>query len=236
MLSVLLLGLLMGMQHAIEADHVAAVASIATGESSSRRIVTHGVIWGAGHAVTLLVFVGILVALEGAVPPDLAAVLELLVGLMLIWFGGRLVVRLIRDRVHFHVHRHADGEVHLHAHSHAGEQARHDPARHRHDHPRGVPVQTFMVGVMHGLAGSAALLLLTATTIPSVSLSIAYVAVFGLGSIAGMAALSACIAIPLSYAGRLLTIGRNVVEGLVGIGTLTIGAIIAATNLAGFWP
>ncbi|MEZ5666019.1 MAG: urease accessory protein [Alphaproteobacteria bacterium] len=228
MLSILLLGLVMGMQHAIEADHVAAVASIAAGERSPRRIVAHGVVWGAGHAVTLLVFVGLLVVLGGSVPPALADALEFAVGVLLVGFGVRVLVRLIRDRVHFHVHRHGDGQTHLHAHSHAGESRRHDPASHRHHHPPGLPLQTFLVGVMHGLAGSAALLMLTATTVGSPGLSIGYVAVFGLGSIAGMAALSACIAVPLGYAARALTLWRNAVEGCVGAGTIALGLWICA--------
>lgn len=143
MFSILALGFLIGMQHALEADHVAAVASIASGERSVRRIVRHGVAWGAGHTLTLLVIGGGVVVLGSAVPEHFAQALEFLVGVMLILLGGWVLYRLARERIHFHFHRHRDGNdvKHLHAHSHAGEDGPHDPDRHDHTHPRGLPIR-----------------------------------------------------------------------------------------------
>ena len=232
-LGVLLLGLVIGMQHALEADHVAAVSSIAAGQSSVRRIVAHGAVWGLGHTVTLMAVAGGAVAFGAAISDALASWLELLVGLMLIGLGARLVTALVRERVHFHRHRHADGKVHWHAHSHAGVTTPHDPHRHEHHHPRGLPVSTLLVGVMHGMAGSAALLVLTAASVASVPLGLGYVVVFGIGSVIGMAALSAVIAVPLSWSARALTWANGAAQSAIGLATIILGVLVASESLRG---
>ncbi len=99
------------MQHALEADHVAAVSSLCTGTRSVRRIATHGAVWGLGHSLTLLVFAGTAVLLDLRFGETLAQVLEGVVGVMLILLGGHVLVRLWRARFHFHRHRHADGRA-----------------------------------------------------------------------------------------------------------------------------
>jgi ABC-type nickel/cobalt efflux system permease component RcnA len=224
--SVLFLGFLIGMQHALEADHVAAVAAIATRGRSIRRIVRHGAIWGLGHSLALLVFGGGVLMLGTAVPAGLARGLELAVGVMLLLLGAGVLHRLIRERVHFHRHRHGDGVVHLHAHSHAGERRAHDPAHHTHAHPDTPTLRSLLVGMVHGMAGSAALLVLALSTIQSTLTGLLYIALFGCGSVVGMAALSAVIAVPLSYSARLLTWMHQVLQGAVGGVTLMIGAVI----------
>ena len=119
MVGVLFLGLLLGMQHALEADHLAAVASLTAHNRSNRNIIRHGAVWGLGHMLTLSVFAGAVVLSERAVSPRLAEWLEFAVGVMLILLGASVLWRIVRERVHFHIHRHDGGQVHLHAHSHA---------------------------------------------------------------------------------------------------------------------
>ncbi len=235
MLSILALGFLIGMQHALEADHVAAVASLASGERSLHRIVRLGAVWGVGHALTLSAFAGAVALLGVALPDRLAEAMEFAVGVMLIGLGGWVVIRVLRDGIHFHTHRHSDGTVHLHAHSHAGDRRPHDPGRHRHAHPRGLPVRTLLVGMTHGLAGSAAILVLTAASVGSVPLGLLYIAVFGVGSIAGMAALSAVIAVPLGYSARFFTWGNRVLRGAIGATTVGLGMLIVYENGLGSW-
>ena len=121
MFAILSLGFLLGMQHALEADHIAAVSSIAARRSDVGDIVKHGLTWGLGHTLTLFAFAGAAILLGHAIPEKLAAPLETAVGVMLVGLGAHLLWRLWRDRVHVHAHRHDDGTVHLHAHSHAGE-------------------------------------------------------------------------------------------------------------------
>jgi high-affinity nickel permease len=117
MFGVLGLGFLLGMQHALEADHIAAVSTIAARRTDIGDIVKHGLTWGFGHTLTLFVFAGAAM-LGHAIPERLARPLETAVGIMLVGLGAHLLWRLWRDRVHFHRHRHGDGIEHIHVHSH----------------------------------------------------------------------------------------------------------------------
>ena len=114
-LSILLMGLLLGMKHATEADHLAAVATLVTRDRTLGQAVRHGVAWGIGHTIVLSAFAGAVLALGTQIPESVAGWLELLVGLMLVGLGIDVIVRLARRRVHFHVHEHEDGVRHVHA-------------------------------------------------------------------------------------------------------------------------
>ncbi|MDW3204859.1 MAG: sulfite exporter TauE/SafE family protein [Alphaproteobacteria bacterium] len=233
MLWTLSLGLMIGMQHALEADHVAAVSCIAARERSVRKIVRHGAVWGVGHTVTLMLVAGGAILLGASLPDRFAVALEMLVGVMLVALGIHVLVRLIRERVHFHRHRHSDGTVHLHAHSHdqditAG--APHLPA-HDHDHPQGLPWRTLAIGMTHGLAGSAALLVLTAAGLQSPWMGVLYVLLFGVGSVLGMAVLSALMAVPLAWTARAMTWTHRGLQGLAGGATAALGLWIAVESV-----
>jgi ABC-type nickel/cobalt efflux system permease component RcnA len=229
MFGILGLGFLLGMQHALEADHIAAVSSIAARRSEVNDIVKHGLTWGLGHTLTLFAFAGAAILLGHAIPEALARPLETAVGIMLVALGAHLWWRLWRDRVHFHPHRHDDGTVHLHAHSHAGESVPH-AAPHAHAH--GFRWRTLLVGLMHGMAGSAALLVLTVTQAPSAAAGLGYIALFGIGSMIGMGALSTAIAVPIAISARWLTWANRGLQAAVGLVTIAIGIkTIVATTL-----
>src|ERR1700759_2472280 len=164
MFGILGIGFLLGMRHALEADHIAAVSSIAARRTGVRDIVKHGLTWGLGHTLTLFVFAGAAILLGHAVPEVLARPLETAVGIMLVGLGAHVLWRLWRDRVHFHAHGHGDGTAHLHAHSHACQTLPHARAPHTHAH--GFRWRTLLVGLMHGMAGSAALLMLAVSQAP----------------------------------------------------------------------
>jgi ABC-type nickel/cobalt efflux system permease component RcnA len=221
MLGILGLAFLLGMQHALEADHIAAVSSIAARRDNVADIVKHGLTWGLGHTVTLFVFAGAALAVGQAIPDNLARPIETAVGVMLVGLGGHVLWRLWRDRVHFHKHRHEDGTVHMHAHSHAGETVAH--ARALHSHAHGFRWRTLLVGLMHGMAGSAALLVLAVAQAPSVAVGLGYVALFGIGSMIGMGALSTVIAVPLALSARWLAWANQGLQGAVGLITMAIG-------------
>lgn len=226
MISILALGLLIGMQHALEADHVAAVSAIAARQSSARKIISHGAVWGIGHTLTLMIVAGggLMLGLEFS--DEMAGWLEAGVGVVLVLLGGHLLIALIRERIHFHLHRHNDDNVHFHAHSHAGETKPHDKIPHDHEHPKKLPFRTLFIGMIHGLAGSAALLVLTAQTVQSPLVGFGYVVLFGVGSVFGMAILSAVIAIPLTYTARALTWVNRGIQGVVGVWTLALGVYV----------
>ncbi len=221
MFGILGLGFLLGMQHALEADHIAAVSSIAARRSDIGDIVKHGLTWGLGHTLTLFAFAVAAILLGQALPEHFARPLEAAVGIMLVGLGAHVLWRLWRDRVHFHQHGHGDGTVHIHAHSHGGENIPHISAAHTHAH--GFRWRTLLVGLMHGMAGSAALLVLAVSQAPSSAVALGYVALFGIGSMVGMGALSTVIAVPLAVSARWLTWANSGLQGAVGIITIAIG-------------
>lgn len=221
-LSVLFVGLLLGMKHATEADHLAAVATLATRQSSLAQTLRQGVAWGVGHTLTLMLFGGAVLLLGQVISPGLEQALETAVGVMLVLLGADVLRRLVRDRIHFHVHRHDQRTAHVHAHSHRGEGP-HAESTHRHEHARRWPLRALAVGMMHGLAGSAALVVLTLKTIPSVSLGVGYIALFGIGSIAGMALLSVVIAVPLKVSSGYLTRVHHSMTAMVGLFSCALG-------------
>jgi high-affinity nickel permease len=223
MFGILGLGFLLGMQHALEADHIAAVSSIAARRTGVGDIVKHGLTWGLGHMLTLFAFAGAAVLLGQAIPEHFARLIETAVGTMLVGLGVHVLWRLWRDRVHFHAHGHGDGTVHIHAHSHAGDTVAHARAAHAHVH--GFRWRTLLVGLMHGMAGSAALLMLAISQVSSLVVGLGYVALFGIGSMVGMGALSAVIAVPLAVSARWLTWANRGLQGAVGVVTIAIGVM-----------
>jgi ABC-type nickel/cobalt efflux system permease component RcnA len=230
MFAILGLGFLLGMQHALEADHIAAVSSIAARRTDVGDIVKHGLTWGIGHTLTLFAFAGAAIVLGEAIPEHFAQPLETAVGLMLVGLGAHVLWRLWRDRVHFHRHDHGDGQVHLHAHSHAGETVAHSHASHQHAH--GFRWRTLLVGLMHGMAGSAALFVLAVSQASSPAVGLGYVALFGIGSMVGMAALSSAIAVPLAVSARWLTWANSGLQGIVGVVTIAIGLMTVVATVS----
>ena len=227
MFGILGLGFLLGMQHALEADHIAAVSSIAARRSSVGDIVRHGLTWGLGHTLTLFAFAGAAILLGRAIPDHIERPFEAAVGVMLIGLGAHVLWRLWRDRVHVHSHQHGDGDMHLHVHSHAGDPAAHQSSAHVHEH--GIRWRTLLVGLMHGMAGSAALVVLAASQVGSPIVGVFYILLFGIGSMLGMGALSTVIAVPIAASAKWLTWANRGLQ--IAVGLLTIG--IGATTIYG---
>lgn len=226
-LSVLLVGFLLGMKHAVEADHLAAVATLVTRTNSMANTLRLGAAWGLGHTLTLMVFGGLVFALGQSISETWERALETAVGIMLILLGADVLRRLLRERIHFHMHRHGPQTQHVHAHSHRAESAPHQKSRHEHAHaPRRWPFRALAVGMMHGLAGSAALVLLSLHASPSIALGLGYFALFGVGSILGMALLSVAIAAPLRLSAHYLTRVHYGMTALVGLFSCALGVFI----------
>jgi cytochrome c biogenesis protein CcdA len=223
MTAMLVFGLLLGMRHALDADHLAAVATLVSRHNRPGDALRQGVAWGIGHTLTLLLFGSLVIWMDSMIPEQLARGLELLVGLMLVVLGLDVLRRMYRDRIHVHIHRHGE-QRHLHLHSHRGESGvAHEPDHHHHPHPASLPLRALFIGIMHGLAGSAALILLTLETVGSPWLGMAYMGLFGIGSIIGMALLSLVMAIPLRQSARGLGWFHHGLPLVVGAASVFLG-------------
>lgn len=203
--AVLGIGLLFGLKHATEVDHVVAVSTIASQQRNVLRSALVGALWGAGHTASLLLAGIIVLALRIAIPESVSNWLEFGVALMIIGLGTAALWRSLRRRGDLHVHEHShDGVSHVHVHFHELE-TRHKAQR-QHNHTISViGIKPVLIGMMHGLAGSGALTLLVLTQINSPWLGLLYLAVFGFGSVVGMILMSGLIGLPFALTARNLT-------------------------------
>ena len=233
MTAILFLGLLLGLQHALEADHLAAMASLGTRGGDLSHAVRQGAAWGLGHTLTLLALGGVLLLIGHSLPPWTAPALEFAVGLMLVLLGADVLRRAWRQRVHFHAHEHG-GRRHFHAHGHDRE-SEHDADPHRHSHDPRLPLRALLVGMMHGLAGTAALLVFALGRVESVAQGIAYILVFGLGSIIGMSVLAVVISLPMHWSARRLTWAHSGLTLALGLLSVALGVLIAERSGVAMW-
>jgi cytochrome c biogenesis protein CcdA len=227
--TLLLLGGMVGMQHALEADHLAAMAAMSAGHTSRKTLILRGGMWGLGHTLTLLTLCGLLLFWGGTISLRVQTFLELLVGVMIITLGINVLVNLWRKRPHFHFHQHETGINHLHAHTHSSETVKHENSVHQHEHQQHGLVRAGLIGMMHGTAGSAGLLVL-AVTADTVMNSIGYVLAFGLGSIIGMASLSFIVSYPIGFMDRCASWINSAAMATVGCVAIMIGAHIFTEN------
>jgi ABC-type nickel/cobalt efflux system permease component RcnA len=222
------LGLVFGLKHATEVDHVVAVSAIVSEHRNVFRSAIVGGLWGAGHTASLVIVGMLVLVFRVAIPERVANWLEFGVALMIIALGALAVVRVLRKRADVHLHRHShDGQshVHVHFHEHGTEHdvpAHSSPPSHSHAISQ-VGFKPLLVGAMHGLAGSAALTLLVLTQIQSVSLGLLYLALFGIGSTFGMLLMSGLIGLPFALSGRRLTSINYGLQSAAGVLSICFG-------------
>lgn len=233
------LGLVFGLKHATEADHIVAVSAIVSEQRSLLRSAMVGALWGIGHTISLVVVGIIVLTLRVAVPERVARWLEFGVALMIIGLGASALLRSARRRrkdVHLHQHKH-NGVSHVHLHFHEHETEHTEPtAAHSHAVSR-IGFKPLLVGAMHGLAGSAALTLLVLAQIQSTALGLLYLAVFGIGSIAGMLLMSGLIGLPFALSARRLGGVHYGLQAVAGALSIVFGLWYAyETGIAsGLW-
>ena len=226
------LGLALGMRHALDADHVAAVSTIVSEQRGVRGSALVGGFWGLGHAASLLIAGGLLLAWRLQVPERLASLLEVGVALMLVLLGILAIRRAARGlRLHAHKHTH-DGREHVHIHAHRADEAHAPDAPHRHGHALGVGLRPLLVGMVHGLAGSAAPALLVMGAAPSWLAGLAYLAALAAGSALGMVLLTTLMSLPLALLAARYQVLQLRVQLLAGACSLGVGLLLCYRHLA----
>jgi len=237
LLSIIAIGFFLGMRHATDPDHVIAVTTIVSRQRNLGRAALIGVFWGLGHTLTIFAVGSAIILFNLVIPARVGLSMELSVAVMLILLGVWNVVSFLRAvpaeavQVHSHAHSH-DGHVHSHEHVHISETHSHEHAQLTALDQRfgqAAPYQLLrplLVGIVHGLAGSAAVALLILATIQNSRWAIAYLLVFGIGTIAGMMLITAALALPFSFAGhRFVWLNRSLVLGS-GLLSLCFGVFV----------
>ncbi|MEE8401722.1 MAG: sulfite exporter TauE/SafE family protein [Candidatus Hydrothermarchaeaceae archaeon] len=205
--TILFLGFMLGLKHALDADHVVAVSAIVSENRDFSKSSLLGVFWGLGHAITLL-FVGLLLLIfKISIPKKIVLSMELFIGVVLVLLGFSVL-----SKIHMHRHTHS-GAKHRHLHSHNPQNS------HGHVH------KSFVVGMIHGLAGSGALLLIVLSTMDTVTQGIFYILIFGLGSLLGMLLISTAIGLPLAATENFENLNMKI-RTLAGIFGILLGVAI----------
>jgi high-affinity nickel permease len=257
LLSIIVLGLFLGMRHATDPDHVIAVTAIVARHRSARHAAVIGFFWGIGHALTILCFGSGIFVLGWVIPARIGIYMEFSVGMMLILLGGWNLSGIVpwfrRSRpsdfsltgqIHVNPHSHGD-YVHTRSHGTDLEAHPHLPEKKSLgwlDRPFGsigrYPIlRPLIVGIVHGFAGSAAVALLVLTTIQNVQWAIVYLLVYGFGTIVGMMLITVAIALPFAYTKRStgLEHGLRIASGLIslGFGFFIVYQIVVVAGLFG---
>jgi hypothetical protein len=233
--AVLGLGFVLGVRHALDADHVAAVSTLVTQQGSVLRSCLLGTFWGAGHTAALMLAALAVIVFKVSISPEMERGLELVVSGVLVALGASALIRGWRGTtLHTHPHAH-HGDVHDHPHVHIGPPDGHPAAWHPHGHLHLLRMggRPFLLGIVHGMAGSAALMLLTLAAIPSALGGFLYVLIFGLGSTLGMLVLSGLIGVPLALSARRGHAAPLVLQILAGSASIAVGGWLAWGLLAG---
>lgn len=220
-------GFVIGLMHAIEADHLAAISTIVGERKNLWHSSLIGALWGVGHTTSLLL-VGVLVLFfKLPISPRVESALEFCVGLMLVGLGVNTFVKFVRGgRLHLHQHEHG-GHKHIHPHLHDKLEIV-SPSSHDESH-QGYKIghRPLWIGMLHGFAGSAALLMVgLLTTIQSPTLGLVYIAVFGIGSIGGMMFMSSLLSLPFHLTAHRFTRLNGVVRILAAVFSLSIGLMM----------
>jgi ABC-type nickel/cobalt efflux system permease component RcnA len=246
LLSIVAIGFFLGMRHATDPDHVIAVTTIVTQQRKTSRAALIGAFWGLGHTVTILIVGSAIILFNLVIPARLGLAMELAVGFMLIALGLWNVVSFMRSMpgsdypvdsdhplIHSHVHSHGD-LVHTHTHAHTGEAHRHATSSsvRQLDKILGrLAVYQFIrplaVGIVHGLAGSAAVALLILASIRDARWAVVYLLVFGVGTIAGMMLITMGIASTFRAVGNRFQAFSRRLALATGLLSVAFGLVIA---------
>ena len=218
-----LLGLVVGVRHAFEPDHLAAVSTLVTDARGARRGAMLGAIWGIGHTLALIVVGIVLLAAGALVPARLETALELAVAVMLVGLGTRAIMRAVRDGRAGRIAPHSHGGA---PHSHAAPDG-----GHVHVGRTTLAWRPLAIGVIHGLAGSGGLTALVFAELPSDTARVLYIALFGAGSIAGMALASGLAGASLARMTRAPATARRL-GGFAGALSIVVGIAWAIPLLA----
>jgi ABC-type nickel/cobalt efflux system permease component RcnA len=218
---ILLTGLGLGLGHSLDPDHVVAVSALVCNNKSLRKSITSATVWGIGHSAVLLVIGLLVLTLSIVIPQTILKLFDCAAGVLLIILGVIVVRPLISERIcHFQGTPHEHTHSHPHPHSHTHE---HD---HEHEHSHTHLHKSAVTGALQGLGGSAALMLVTLSTVNSVMIGTAFIFLFGVGVILGMVGIACLVGSVIAYTASNLEKVHKLIKALTGSASIVFGIVI----------
>jgi ABC-type nickel/cobalt efflux system permease component RcnA len=219
---ILLTGLGLGLAHSLDPDHVVAVSTLLCNNKSLRKSVTSATVWGIGHSAVLFIIGLLVLTLSVVIPSSVLKLFDCAAGVLLIILGALVVRTLIAERIHpdqiIHEHTHSHPHSHPHSHSHDHANDNHHGKAHLH--------KSALTGALQGLGGSAALMLVTLSTVNSVGIGLVFICLFGVGVILGMVGIATLIGSVIAYTASDLEKVHKIIKALTGSVSIVSGIAI----------
>jgi cytochrome c biogenesis protein CcdA len=225
---ILLTGLGLGLGHSLDPDHIVAVSALVCNNKSLRKSITSATVWGVGHSAVLLVIGLLVLTLSVVIPPTVLKLIDCAAGVLLIILGVLVVRSLITERINPHqsrTHEHTHSHTHPHSHTHEHDQQHKQEHSHAHLH------KSAFTGALQGLGGSAALMLVTLSTVNSVIIGTVFIFLFGLGVILGMVGIACLVGSVIAYTASNLEKVHKLIKALTGSASIIFGIVIIVYTL-----
>jgi ABC-type nickel/cobalt efflux system permease component RcnA len=219
---ILLTGLGLGLAHSLDPDHVVAVSTLLCNNKSLRKSITSATVWGVGHSVVLFIIGVLVLTLSVVIPPSVLNLFDAAAGVLLLILGAFVLRPLIAERTHpdKHFHEHPHSHSHSHPHSHSHDHAIENHHGHAHLH------KSALTGALQGLGGSAALMLVTLSTVNSVEVGAVFIFLFGIGVILGMVGVACVVGSVMAYTASNLETVHKIIKALTGSASIVFGIVI----------
>ena len=224
---ILLTGLGLGLAHSLDPDHVVAVSTLLCNNKNLRKSITSVMVWGAGHSVVLFIIGLLVLTLSVVIPQSVIKLFDATAGTLLIILGALVLRPLIAERIqphqitHEHTHSHSHSHPHTHSHDHNNEN------HHGHNHLH----KSAITGALQGLGGSAALMLVTLSTVNSVEIGLIFILLFGVGVILGMVGIACLVGSVMAYTASNLEKVHKIIKALTGTVSIVLGIVIVVYAL-----
>jgi ABC-type nickel/cobalt efflux system permease component RcnA len=224
---ILLTGLGLGLAHSLDPDHVVAVSTLLCNNKSLRKSITSATVWGVGHSSVLFVIGLLVLAFSVVIHPAILKLFDAAAGVLLIILGAYVLKPLILQKFrpnqisHEHSHIHPHAHPHSHPHNHEGDE------QHSHAHLH----KSALTGALQGLGGSAALMLVTLSTVNSVEVGVLFIFIFGIGVILGMVGIACLVGSVMAYTASNLEKVHSAIQAITGLASVAFGVVIIVTAL-----
>jgi ABC-type nickel/cobalt efflux system permease component RcnA len=224
---ILLTGLGLGLAHSLDPDHVVAVSTLLCNNKNLRKSISSATVWGAGHSVVLFIIGLLVLTLSVVIPQSVIKLFDATAGALLIILGALVLRPLIAEKIqphqitHEHTHSHPHSHPHTHSHDHDNEN------HHGHNHLH----KSAITGALQGLGGSAALMLVTLSTVNSVEIGLIFILLFGVGVILGMVGIACLVGSVMTYTALNLEKVHKIIKALTGTVSIVLGIVIVVYAL-----